>query len=64
MNQMSTMGGDEIKEASAFVYKLREEIGKVIVGQRYVVDRLLIGLLVERPRSARGRSRAWPRPWR
>jgi len=45
MNQMSTMGGDEIKEASAFVYKLREEIGKVIVGQRYVVDRLLIGLL-------------------
>src|SRR5262245_59411617 len=36
---------DQVKDASAFVYKLREEIGKVIVGQRYVVDRLLVGLL-------------------
>jgi len=45
MDQMSATGGDQIKEASAFVYKLREEIGRVIVGQRYVVDRLLIGLL-------------------
>jgi len=36
---------DQVKEASAFVYRLREEIGKVVVGQRYVVDRLLIGLL-------------------
>src|SRR6185436_952186 len=36
---------DQVKEASAFVYKLREEMGKVIVGQRYVIDRLLIGLL-------------------
>jgi MoxR-like ATPase len=36
---------DEMKDASAFVYRLREEIGKVVVGQRYVVDRLLIGLL-------------------
>ena len=36
---------ERIKEASAFVYRLREEIGAVIVGQRYLVDRLLIGLL-------------------
>jgi len=36
---------DQVKEASAFVYRLREEIGKIVVGQRYVVDRLLIGLL-------------------
>jgi MoxR-like ATPase len=36
---------DQVKEASAFVYRLREEIGKVVVGQRYVVDRLIIGLL-------------------
>ena len=36
---------DQIKDASAFVYRLREEIGKVVVGQRYVVDRLLVGLL-------------------
>jgi len=36
---------DQVKDASAFVYRLREEIGKVVVGQRYVVDRLIIGLL-------------------
>jgi MoxR-like ATPase len=36
---------EQVKEASAFAYRLREEIGKVIVGQRYLVDRLLIGLL-------------------
>ena len=36
---------DQVQDASAFVYRLREEIGKVIVGQRYLVDRLLVGLL-------------------
>ncbi len=36
---------DQVKDASAFVYRLREEIGKVVVGQRHVVDRLLVGLL-------------------
>ena len=36
---------DRVKEGSTFLYRLREEIGTVIVGQRYLVDRLLIGLL-------------------
>ena len=36
---------ERVKEASAFAYRLREEIGTVIVGQRYLVDRLLVGLL-------------------
>ena len=36
---------ERIKDASAFVYRLREEIGGVVVGQRALVDRLLIGLL-------------------
>ncbi len=36
---------EQIKDASSFVYRLREEIGTVIVGQRYLIDRLLIGLL-------------------
>jgi MoxR-like ATPase len=36
---------DHVKEASAFAYRLREQIGTVIVGQRYLVDRLLVGLL-------------------
>ena len=36
---------EQVKDASAFSYRLREQIGTVIVGQRYLVDRLLIGLL-------------------
>ena len=36
---------DHVKEAAAFTYRLREQIGTVIVGQRYLVDRLLVGLL-------------------
>jgi MoxR-like ATPase len=36
---------DRIKEASTFAYRLREEIGSVIIGQRYLIDRLLVGLL-------------------
>src|SRR5881409_3524164 len=36
---------DQVKDASAFAYKLREEMGTVVVGQRYLVDRLMIGLL-------------------
>ncbi len=34
-----------VEAASAFVAPLRAEIGKVIVGQAYLVDRMLIGLL-------------------
>jgi MoxR-like ATPase len=36
---------ERIKEESAFVEELMHEIGKVIVGQRYMVERLVIGLL-------------------
>jgi MoxR-like ATPase len=36
---------DRVKEEAACLYRLREEMGRVIVGQRYLVDRLLIGLL-------------------
>jgi len=45
MDQDVSAIGERVKEASDFVYRLREEIGKVVVGQRYVVDRLLVGLL-------------------
>ena len=34
-----------VREGAVFVERLREEIGRVLVGQRYLVDRLLIGLL-------------------
>ena len=36
---------DSIYEHSVFVDRLISEIGKVIVGQQYMVERLLIGLL-------------------
>ncbi len=36
---------ERVKQESGFVSALRSEIGKVIVGQSYLVDRLIIGLL-------------------
>jgi len=36
---------ERITQESAFVEELLNEIGKVVVGQRYMVERLLIGLL-------------------
>ena len=35
----------KVREQSAFVPTLKSEIGKVIVGQEYLVDRLIIGML-------------------
>ncbi len=35
----------QIREASAFIDRITTEVSKVIVGQRYMIDRLLIGLL-------------------
>ncbi len=36
---------EQVKEAASWVPRLREEIAKVIIGQDYLVDRLLVGLL-------------------
>src|SRR6056297_1378040 len=36
---------EQVKKESAFVDALRSEMGKVIVGQQYLVDRLIVGLL-------------------
>jgi MoxR-like ATPase len=38
---------DRIATESAFVDDLMDEIGRVVVGQRYMVERLLIGLLAD-----------------
>jgi MoxR-like ATPase len=38
---------EKVKEESRFVTELTSEIGKVIVGQKYMIDRLLIGLLAD-----------------
>jgi MoxR-like ATPase len=34
-----------MRESSAWIAALRDEIGRVVVGQKYMVDRLIIGLL-------------------
>jgi MoxR-like ATPase len=36
---------EQVKRESAFISALRAEIGKVIVGQKYLIDRLMVGLL-------------------
>ena len=36
---------EKVREASAFIPALKAEIGKVIVGQDYLIDRLIIGML-------------------
>jgi MoxR-like ATPase len=45
MNKNIMEINEKIKEASAFVELIFSEIGKVIVGQKYMTDRLLIGIL-------------------
>lgn len=36
---------EKIKQSSQFIDRLRDEVGRVIIGQQYMIDRLLIGLL-------------------
>jgi MoxR-like ATPase len=38
---------EKIARESVFVDRIREEMGKVIVGQKYLLDRLLIALLAD-----------------
>jgi MoxR-like ATPase len=42
---MSNVLDERVREASGWITTLRAEIGKVIVGQHQLVDRLLVGLL-------------------
>lgn len=39
--------GEKIQKSSAFIDDIYTELDKVIVGQRYMIDRLLIGLLAD-----------------
>jgi MoxR-like ATPase len=45
MDPQIAVVNERIKEESAFVDELVHEIGQVIVGQRYMVERLVVGLL-------------------
>ncbi len=38
---------EKVKQASVFVQALKQEIGRVIVGQEYLVERMMIGLLAD-----------------
>jgi MoxR-like ATPase len=45
MNSGISAINDEVQRASAFVRPLFNEIGRVVIGQNYLVERLVIGLL-------------------
>lgn len=45
MNTELDILAEQIREASEFVDRITNEVNKVIVGQRYMIDRLLIGIL-------------------
>src|ERR1700679_1987624 len=45
MNTGISAINDEVQWASAFVRPLFGEIGKIVIGQNYLVERLIIGLL-------------------
>ena len=45
MNTGITAINQEVEKASAFVRPLFSEIGKVVIGQSYLVERLVVGLL-------------------
>jgi len=45
MNQDIEVIQEKIQQESAFVGRLVDEVGRVIVGQKYMVERLLIGML-------------------
>ncbi len=41
---------------------VKAEITRTVVGQERLIERLLIGLLCQRPRADRRACPAWPRP--
>jgi MoxR-like ATPase len=47
---------EKIERESAFIDLLMMEMNKVIVGQKHMTERLLIGALGSRPYSSRRRS--------
>jgi MoxR-like ATPase len=47
MDQSIKVIHEKVKQASVFAQALKQEIGRVIVGQEYLVERMLIGLLAD-----------------
>ena len=51
---------EKVRNESAFIETLVREIEKVIVGQRYLIDRLLIGLFANGHILVEGTSKVHP----
>jgi MoxR-like ATPase len=47
MNTGISAINEEVKEASAFLQPLFSEINKVVIGQKYLVERLVVGMLAD-----------------
>ena len=47
MNAGISAINDEVKEASGFLQPLLTEINKVVVGQKYLIERLVVGMLAD-----------------
>src|ERR1700688_2435123 len=47
MDQSIRVIHEKVSQASVFVQSLKQESGKVIVGQDYLIERLLVGLLAD-----------------
>src|ERR1700740_2267077 len=45
MNLSLEQLNERVSNATGWVTKLRETVGQVVVGQQYLIDRLLVGLL-------------------
>ena len=49
MNAGISAINEQVKEASAFLQPLMGEINKVVIGQKHLVERLIVGLLADGP---------------
>ena len=47
----------EVRELGQWIPALRQQVGHVVIGQKYLVDRLLLGTAGQRSSPARRRSR-------
>ncbi|HUU28655.1 MAG TPA: MoxR family ATPase [archaeon] len=47
MNEQIQVLNERVKKESLFVERIIQEVGRVIVGQRYMIERLLVGILCD-----------------
>ncbi len=47
MDEQIQVLNEQVKRESQFVEKIIEEVGRVIVGQRYMIERLLLGIICD-----------------